>query len=105
HRILAILRGFMEEILRMTILPDEETALEIMEKIYVTADNEAGLFVKKAVRDAYKKMLQPSLESEFRMLLKTRADEEAINVFSENLRQLLLSSPLGNKKILAIDPG
>ncbi len=105
HRILAILRGFMEEILRMTILPDEETALEIMEKIYVTADNEAGLFVKKAVKDAYKKMLQPSLESEFRMLLKTRADEEAINVFSENLRQLLLSSPLGNKKILAIDPG
>src|SRR5204862_5925274 len=61
--------------------------------------------VKKAIKDAYKRLLQPSLETEFRTALKTKADEEAINVFAENLRQLLLSAPLGSKRILAIDPG
>lgn len=105
HRILAVLRGFMEGVLRMTIAPVEEDALAILEKAYVKANNPAGEQVKKAARDAYRRLLHLSLESEFRMALKTKADEEAINVFAENLRQLLLSSPLGGKRILAIDPG
>lgn len=105
HRMLAIMRGFMEGFLRMSIAPDEETALMKIEKQYVIANNDAAEQVKKAAKDAYRRLLQPSLESEFRMALKTKADEEAISVFAENLRQLLLSSPLGSKKILAIDPG
>lgn len=105
HRILAIMRGFMEGILRMNIIPDEEHALTLLEKQFITANNEAATQVKKAIKDAYNRLLHPSLEAEFRMALKTRADEEAIHVFAENLRQLLLSSPLGSKRILAIDPG
>jgi len=105
HRMLAIMRGFMEGFLRMSIAPDEEAALPKIEKQFIKANNEAADQVKKAIRDAYRRLLQPSLESEFRMALKTKADEEAIAVFAENLRQLLLSSPLGTKRILAIDPG
>lgn len=105
HRMLAIMRGFMEGFLRMGIAPEEENALAMMEADYLRADNEAGAHVKKAIRDAYRRLLQPSLESEFRMALKASADEEAITVFAENLRQLLLSSPLGSKRTLAIDPG
>jgi uncharacterized protein len=105
HRILAVLRGFLEGFLRMSILPLEEDALELLEKEYVKALNPSTEHVKKAVRDAYRRLMQPSLESEFRTALKQKADEEAIAVFAENLRQLLLSSPLGSKKILAIDPG
>ncbi|MBL7712369.1 MAG: helix-hairpin-helix domain-containing protein, partial [Chitinophagaceae bacterium] len=105
HRMLAILRGFMEGFLKMDIAPLEETALERLEAQFVQHQNPAAEQVKKAVKDAYRRLLQPSLESEFRLALKTKADEEAINVFAENLRQLLLSSPLGSKKILAIDPG
>lgn len=105
HRMLAIMRGFMEGFLRMSIAPDEEAALERLEKQYITARNAAAAQVKKALKDAYRRLLQPSLESECRMALKTKADEEAISVFAENLRQLLLSSPLGSKRILAIDPG
>lgn len=105
HRILAIMRGFMEGILRMVIAPVEEDALAVIEKQFVRAHNDASEQVKKAVKDAYRRLLQPSLESEFRTALKTKGDEEAINVFAENLRQLLLSSPLGSKRILAIDPG
>lgn len=105
HRLLAIMRGFMEGYLRMVISPDELAALALMEQQFVKADNEAGSHVKKAVKDAWRRLLQPGLESEFRMALKTKADEDAINVFAENLRQLLLSSPLGAKRLLAIDPG
>jgi uncharacterized protein len=105
HRMLAIMRGFMEGFLRMTIAPEEETALLKIEDQFVKANNEVAEHVKKAIKDAYRRLLQPSLESEFRMALKTKADEEAISVFAENLRQLLLSSPLGSKRILAIDPG
>ena len=105
HRMLALLRGFMEGFLRMTIAPEEETALLIIEELFVKANNEAAEQIKKAIKDAYRRLLQPSLESEFRIALKGKADEEAISVFAENLRQLLLSSPLGSKKILAIDPG
>jgi uncharacterized protein len=105
HRILAVMRGFMEGILRMVIAPVEEDALALMERQFVKAHNDAAEQVKKAVKDAYRRLLQPSLESEFRTALKAKGDEEAINVFAENLRQLLLSSPLGSKRILAIDPG
>jgi len=83
----------------------EEDALVMIEVIYVKGMTESGDQLKKAIKDAYRRLLQPSLESEFRSALKLKADEEAIAVFAENLRQLLLSSPLGSKKILAIDPG
>lgn len=105
HRILAVLRGFLEGFLRMAIQPMEEDALELLEKQYIKGFTESSTHVKKAIRDAYRRLLQPSLESEFRSALKQKADEEAITVFAENLRQLLLSSPLGSKRILAIDPG
>lgn len=105
HRILAILRGFMEGVLKMTIAPEEEPALELIYATYVKGMSPAAQEVRKAAKDAYRRLLQPSLENEFRLLLKQRADEEAINVFAENLRQLLLSSPLGSKRLLAIDPG
>ncbi|MGC4057343.1 MAG: Tex family protein [Chitinophagaceae bacterium] len=105
HRTLAILRGFMEGFLKMEIAPEEEKALELLESKVIIQHNPAADQVKRAVKDAYRRLLQPSLESEFRLALKTAADEEAINVFAQNLRQLLLSSPLGGKRILAIDPG
>ncbi len=106
HRILAVLRGFLEGFLRMSIAPLEEDALALIEKQYITASlNSSVEQVKKAIKDAYKRLLQPSLETEFRTALKTKADEEAINVFAENLKQLLLSAPLGSKRILALDPG
>jgi protein Tex len=105
HRILALLRGFTEGVLKMSIEPDETLAIELMEAEMVKGMNEASAQVKKAIKDAYKRLLQPSLETEFRSHLKQKGDEEAITVFAENLRQLLLSSPLGSKRILAIDPG
>lgn len=105
HRILAILRGFTEGILKMSIEPEEEQAIELIDALYVKGISDSTAQVKKAVKDAYKRLLQPSLETEFRSQLKQKGDEEAINVFAENLRQLLLSSPLGSKRILAIDPG
>ncbi len=105
HRILAVLRGFLEGYLRLAIAPEEEKALEIVEELYVKGISSSSDHLRKAIRDAYRRLLQPSLETEFRTALKAKADEEAINVFAENLRQLLLSSPLGSKRILAIDPG
>ncbi len=105
HRMLAVMRGFMEGILRMNIAPSEEDALAMIERLFVKANNATTEHLKKGIKDAYRRLLQPSLESEFRTALKTKADEEAINVFAENLRQLLLSSPLGGKRLLAIDPG
>lgn len=105
HRILAVLRGFTEGILKMSIEPEEELAIELIEDGFVKGMNDSTLQVKKAIKDAYKRLLQPSLETEFRSQLKQKGDEDAIKVFAENLRQLLLSSPLGGKRILAIDPG
>jgi uncharacterized protein len=105
HRILAILRGFMEGFLRMEISPVEEEALALMEAPYIKSNGEAAVEIRKSIKDSWRRLLQPAMESEFRMALKTKADEEAITVFAENLRQLLLSSPLGSKRILAIDPG
>ena len=105
HRILAILRGFLEGVLRMSIVPVEEDALYLLEQQYIKGMNPWSDHLRKAIRDAYRRLMQPSLESEFRTALKQKADEEAITVFAENLRQLLLSAPLGRKNILAIDPG
>ncbi len=105
HRILAVLRGFLEGYLRLAIAPEEEKALELIDELYVKGMSTCSDQICKATKDAYRRLLQPSLETEFRTALKTKADEEAINVFAENLRQLLLSSPLGSKRILAIDPG
>lgn len=105
HRTLAVLRGFLEGYLRIAIEPMEELALEIVEDLYIKGMSSCSDQLRKAIKDSYRRLLQPSLETEFRTNLKTAADEEAINVFAENLRQLLLSSPLGSKKILAIDPG
>lgn len=105
HRILAVLRGFLEGFLRIGIEPAEQDALDLLERKILTASNDASAHVKKAIRDSYKRLLQPGLETEMRTTLKQKGDEEAINVFAENLRQLLLSSPLGGKRLLAIDPG
>ena len=105
HRTMAILRGFLEGVLRMSIAPVEEDALTLIESIYLKELSPWREHVKKSIKDAYRRLLQPSLETEYRTSLKQKADEEAINVFAENLRQLLLSAPLGSKKILAIDPG
>jgi len=105
HRALAVLRGFMEGFLRIAIEPAEEQALELVHSGLITGMSTCSDQLRKAARDAYRRLLQPSLESEFRTALKARADEEAILVFAENLRQLLLSAPLGSKRVLAIDPG
>jgi len=105
HRILAVLRGFMEGFLRMEITPSEDEAILILEDQFINSTGDSAVEIKKAIKDCWRRLFQPGMESEFRMALKTKADEEAINVFAENLRQLLLSSPLGSKRILAIDPG
>lgn len=105
HRALAVLRGFVEGVLRIAIAPEEEPAIEQLESLYAKGMSESSTHVRKAVKDVYRRLLQPALETEFRTMLKQKADEEAITVFAENLKQLLLSSPLGSKKVLAIDPG
>lgn len=105
HRILAVLRGFMEGVLRISIEPEEEKALSILEENIIQKNNNTTPHLQKAIKDAYKRLMQPALETEFRNQLKTQADEEAIQVFASNLKQLLLSSPLGEKRIIAIDPG
>lgn len=105
HRLLAIRRGEEEGFLRVKITPEEEDALYHLEKIFVQHKNQAGEQVAMAVEDGYKRLLAPSIETEFRNLAKAKADEEAIQVFTENLRQLLLAAPLGQRSILALDPG
>ena len=106
HRILALFRGEDEGMLRVHVLPDQdEPAYEALERQFVSGRYDSSEQVRQAVRDSYKRLLQPSIETEFYNLLKEKADKEAIRVFAENLRQLLLASPLGQKRILAIDPG
>lgn len=105
HRILAIRRGEKEGFLRVSISPDEEKCLDRLVPHYAKKDTEAADQVEQAVTDAYKRLLKPSIETEFANLSKEKADEAAIAVFVENLRQLLLSPPLGQKRILGIDPG
>jgi len=106
HRILALFRGEEEGMLRVHVLPDDDApAYDMLERQFVSGRYESSEQVRMAVRDGYKRLLQPSIETEFYNLLKEKADKEAIRVFAENLRQLLLASPLGQKRILAIDPG
>lgn len=105
HRLLAMRRGEAEGFLRVSISPEEEIALERLDKIFLKGDNECTEIVTDAITDSYKRLLKPSIETEFANLSKEKADEEAIKVFVENLRQLLLAAPLGQKRILAIDPG
>lgn len=106
HRILALFRGEEAGVLRVHVQPeDDEPAYEALERQFVSGRYDSSEQVRLAVRDGYKRLVSPSIETEFYNLLKEKADKEAIRVFSENLRQLLLASPLGQKRILAIDPG
>jgi uncharacterized protein len=105
HRILAMRRGEKEDILNLSIVPPEDEAIKILEDLFVKTDGEDSAQVKLAVHDSYKRLLSRSMETEIRLATKERADMEAINVFSGNLRELLLAPPLGSKRILAIDPG
>lgn len=105
HRILAMRRGENESILRLEAVPEEEGAIEILSKHFIKGNNAAAKQVELAVHDSYKRLLGPSMETELRLLSKQKADEEAIRVFAENARQLLLAAPMGQKNVLAIDPG
>jgi uncharacterized protein len=105
HRILAIRRGEAEGFLRVSISPEEERCIDRLTRRFVKNDSEAADHVENAVEDGYKRLLKPSIETEFANLSKEKADDEAIAVFAGNLRQLLLAPPLGQKRILAIDPG
>ncbi|MCC7465109.1 MAG: RNA-binding transcriptional accessory protein [Saprospiraceae bacterium] len=105
HRLLAMRRGEEEGFLRVSIAPEEEKAVEDLEYMFVTGYGESAAEVRTAVKDSYKRLLQPSIETEFRNSSKEKADTEAIRVFAENLRQLLLSAPLGEKRVMGIDPG
>jgi uncharacterized protein len=105
HRILAIRRGEKEEFLIMRITPPEDEAISLLEGLFIRGASPASEQVRNAVHDSYRRLLSSSIESEIRLLAKKRADDEAIRVFTENLRQLLLSPPLGSRNVLAIDPG
>ncbi len=105
HRILAMRRGEKEEVLWLDIQPDQEAALALLEQLFIKSNNAASQQVQLAVHDGYKRLLKPSMETEIRLHTKKQADEEAIRVFAENARQLLMAAPLGQKRVLAIDPG
>lgn len=105
HRLLAMRRGEAEGFLRLNIAPDEDIALEKLDRKYLKGSNQASEYVGQALKDAYKRLLKPSIETEFAAASKEVADEEAIHVFVENLRQLLLAAPLGQQRVLGIDPG
>jgi len=105
HRILAIRRGEKEGYLIMDLSIDKQTAVDDLDRIFLKSSSPAAGEVKKAIEDSYERLLKSSIENEFRLLSKNKADEEAIRVFAENLRQLLLASPLGSKRVLALDPG
>jgi uncharacterized protein len=105
HRILAIRRGEKEGYLIMDIQIDKQPAIHELERIFIKGSGVCAGEVKKAIEDSYDRLLKSSIENEFRLLSKNKADEEAIRVFAENLRQLLLASPLGSKRVLALDPG
>lgn len=105
HRLLAIRRGESEGFLKVTISPDDKMCTDRLERRFVRNHNACGEQVSLAVQDAYKRLLKPSIETEFAASSKEQADEEAIRVFTANLRQLLLASPLGQKRVMGIDPG
>lgn len=105
HRILAMRRGEKEEFLQLDIEVPEEDIVPIIDHAYVKASNAAAMQVRLAILDGYKRLLKPAMETEVRLITRKRADEEAIRVFAENARQLLLAAPLGQKRVMAIDPG
>ncbi|MBZ0154844.1 MAG: RNA-binding transcriptional accessory protein [Alphaproteobacteria bacterium] len=105
HRVLAMRRGEKEGFLVLRVIPPEEEALAVLERLFVKGHSPSSQQVKMAAHDSYKRLLSLSMETEIRLATKEKADEEAIRVFAENLRQLLLASPLGQKRVLAIDPG
>ncbi|MDL2322962.1 RNA-binding transcriptional accessory protein [Bacteroidales bacterium OttesenSCG-928-A17] len=105
HRLLAMRRGESEGFLRVSISPDDEHCIEALNKRFVKGRNDASAQVEEAVKDSFKRLLKPSIETEFAALSKEKADKQAIKVFAENLKQLLLSPPLGQKRVLGIDPG
>jgi len=105
HRLLAMRRGEKEGFLKIGIAPDEEKAVDTLDHYFVKGRNESGAQVSLAVKDSYKRLLAPAIETEFFGMSKEKADAEAIRVFAENLRQLLLAAPLGQKRVLALDPG
>lgn len=106
HQYLAITRGEREGFLRVNIQPSEEACISSIERSFVKSNrNESGRLVKESVNDAYKRLLKPSVETEFANLTKERSDEEAIRIFTVNLRQLLLAPPLGQKRVMGVDPG
>lgn len=104
HRILAARRGEDEGVLRVSITPNEDP-LPVLESLYIKEYNDCGVIVREAIADAYKRLMEPSIENEYRNISKERADKEAIKVFVDNLRQLLLEAPLGQKRVMGIDPG
>jgi protein Tex len=105
HRLLAMRRGETEGFLRVNITPEDENCLDRLDRIFVKGNTDSSNQVSEAVNDAYKRLLKPSIETEFASNSKAKADTEAIRVFAENLRQLLLAPPLGQKRVLGIDPG
>lgn len=105
HRLLAMRRGESEGILRISISADDEDCTERIKRNFVHGHGKCSSLVAEAVEDSYKRLIKPSIETEFSNLSKEKADEEAINVFAENLRQLLLSAPLGQKRVMGVDPG
>jgi protein Tex len=106
HRLLAMRRGEDEGFLRLQITPkSEDEAIEVLDRLFIKANNRSAALVREALIDSFRRLLLPSLETEFRNSSKEKADEEAISVFATNLRQLLLASPLGQKRVLALDPG
>ncbi|MCL2041154.1 MAG: RNA-binding transcriptional accessory protein [Bacteroidales bacterium] len=105
HRILAIFRGENEGFLRLKIEPDADEAIAGIQRGYVRNDSEAAKYVARAVEDSYKRLVEPSVENEIRAEIKESADKKAIQIFGENLQQLLMAAPVGEKNVLAIDPG
>ena len=105
HRLLAMRRGEAAGILRVSISADDEVCTDKLKRHYVHGSGDSQTLVGEAVEDSYKRLLKPSIETEFASLSKQKADEEAIAVFAENLRQLLLAAPLGQKRVMAVDPG
>jgi uncharacterized protein len=105
HRILAMRRGEREKILNLTIAPPEEDVIKILDELFVKGDGEDSKQVEIAIHDSYKRLLLSSMETEMRLATKERADSEAIKIFADNLRPLLLAPPLGAKRVMGIDPG
>lgn len=105
HRLLAMRRGESEGFLRISISPDDNECISRLQRHYVYGNTPCGKLVSMAIEDGYKRLLKPSIETEFAALSKEKADDEAIRVFAENLRQLLLGAPLGQKRVMGIDPG